>query len=307
MPAAQSAPVATVSRRGFLYVAVLSTSLVVLVIGMSALLATRVEHRTMVGAQYAVAADLLARSYVDVVTYRLCSNTNWRSDYTSDDWSAGEVADDATLAFMLSDERDGDLANNSTDPVRLYGAAHVGDALRIYSVLLYDPRTETNRLVNPGFEQGTTGWSEFYCGFSSVSSVPHSGTYNLSVYNRTAWYSGPQQVVVDAVESGRTYRASAWVRSDAGAQQMMILLRITHSGGTIDNYYGSAAWADGNWSFLTQLFTPTWSGPVENARLLFCTYSNTGNFSLDDAAFIPVDDRPPLTPVPGTWRREVQP
>lgn len=123
-------------RRGSAYVSVLGVSTIVALIGVTSLLASRVELRITRQEEAAVQAAVSAPSLIEVALLRLDGDPNWRTTYTSGDWTANETVGGVTYNFSLVDEKDGDLANDASQPVRLYAKATVGDAVRTYSVLL---------------------------------------------------------------------------------------------------------------------------------------------------------------------------
>jgi hypothetical protein len=123
-------------RRGSVYVFVLSTALLVTCIGLSSLLAVRVERRTAAVTQAAVQARFGAASFLEVVVLRIAQNPTWRSSYTHNVWTSDETVDGITYTFKFVDEQDGDLSDDAYQPARLYAKASVGEAVRIYSVLL---------------------------------------------------------------------------------------------------------------------------------------------------------------------------
>ncbi len=123
-------------RRATSYVAVLGATTIVSIIGMSALFAMRVELRATRQAEDAALADAFSTSMIEVYILRTSQVANWRSSEVNGAWSADETADGVRFSYKLVDEVDGDLANDPTQPVRLYARARVGDAVRTHSVLL---------------------------------------------------------------------------------------------------------------------------------------------------------------------------
>ncbi len=123
-------------RRGSAYISLLGVSMIVTVIGLSALLGTRVELRTAGLTEAATQARYSAASGLELVLLRIATDPKWRTTYSNDTWTAEETILDVAFSFKLVDEQDGDLANDLTQPVRLFAKAIVGDAVRIYSVLL---------------------------------------------------------------------------------------------------------------------------------------------------------------------------
>ncbi len=123
-------------HRGSVYVFVLSTALLVTCIGMSSLFAVRVERRTATLTHAAAQARFGAASLLEVGVLFLAENPTWRSMVTHDVWTTDATVDNITYAFKWVDEEDGDLSDDAYEPARLYARASVGEAVRIYSVLL---------------------------------------------------------------------------------------------------------------------------------------------------------------------------
>jgi len=111
-------------------------SLLVTCIGLSSLLAMRVERRTAGLTEAVTQARVAAPSFIEVALLRIANDPTWRSTYTHDVWTTDETVDHVTYNFKFVDEQDADLSNDAYQPARLYAKATVGEAVRIYSVLL---------------------------------------------------------------------------------------------------------------------------------------------------------------------------
>jgi hypothetical protein len=122
------------------YVFVLATSMLVTVIGLSVLTVTQINNRSIGQSNDTAEAELLAEDAVEYATSLLAADSNWRTTYSSGSVTAGKALGHGTISFKLVDETDGNLANNTTDTVRIYGYGRVNNATRIYS-LLFTPST----------------------------------------------------------------------------------------------------------------------------------------------------------------------
>ncbi|MEM9881350.1 MAG: hypothetical protein AAF800_00340 [Planctomycetota bacterium] len=123
--------------RGTVLVLVLAVTSMVGVIGLSSLLATRIEHRGVRDRADAAHAQRLADGALQLLHARLDGDPDWRTDHTHDTWSADETLDaDTTLRYRLADEADGDLADEPDDPARLTVRVTHGRAVRLVSVLV---------------------------------------------------------------------------------------------------------------------------------------------------------------------------
>ena len=124
--------------RGSAYLAVLGASTIVMIIGLAALMAVRVEQQISTDADEAVQARFNARSSIEAALFFTDAVPTWRDIFPNDTWLM-LFFDDGTIAFKFDDEIDGVLSGDATQPVRLYGKGTVGDAVRIQSVLLQPP------------------------------------------------------------------------------------------------------------------------------------------------------------------------
>lgn len=296
------APLRRPARRGTLYVCVLGTVLLVTVIGLTGLLAARVALRSGRLAEAAARADAYAQSALDLALYAMALNPAWRSTYTHNKWTTAVTDGDVSFCFKLCDEADGNLVNDASQPVRAYGRASTGGIARIYSVLL-EPRAPTNLLVNGGMEDGTTGWSGALCQIESrTDGPPRSGTRCLYALNKTSTAGGPTQTLAGALKNGATYQIEVWVKMDSGTGNARATLEIISVPGGTQSFTGGTTSVTTAWTRVVQTVTPTWSGSLTSASLRISTGDWTA-FRIDDAAL--TEQRSPMLPVAGTWRREV--
>ena len=115
-------------RRGSIYIMVLGTSTAIIVIGLSALLAVRIERRGAEGTADLSKARFHARSAIEMGLFQIGSDLDWRTNQTNGNWYVDEPI--GTGAFTLEgvDPNDGDLGNNDTDPLVFTGIGTRGDA-----------------------------------------------------------------------------------------------------------------------------------------------------------------------------------
>lgn len=123
------------ARRGSVYILVLGMSMIVSVVGFSVLTLARLDSRALAMETQAQEAQVLAQ---DGVEYAINHFTlvKWWLDYTSGVESSPVALGGGSFTFKLVDELDGNLANNTFEPVRLYVYGRVGRATRCLSVLL---------------------------------------------------------------------------------------------------------------------------------------------------------------------------
>ncbi len=118
-------------RRGSMYVAVIGCSLVITVIGVSALLAARVERRAAEGTSDFSVARLYARAAIEKGMYTILSNSAWRSTKVSGVWDNNQTFADGTYSLSVIDPIDGDLSDLKSEPVVLTGTGVLRNATYI--------------------------------------------------------------------------------------------------------------------------------------------------------------------------------
>jgi hypothetical protein len=232
---------------------------------------------------------------------------NWRSVHTSGQWYHVSLGDE-TFYYRFVDETDGVLADDATQPVRLYVRTDMSDSRRVASVVLR-PEAPENLLANGGFERGLVGWRLPWSYLTDVISPGRTGDHCALVSHRDDWYHGITQDVDPLVlEKGQSYEIQAWVRtvSDAGTP-MKITLALTADGTT---YVHSAnRTVTTSWRKLSGTVTADWSGTLTGVRF-YVENSWTGeepDYRVDDCVLRRHVTSYPLTPEPGTWRAETLP
>jgi hypothetical protein len=291
-------------RRGSLYVAVLSMALLITLIGVSATLATRVELRALVDTEAAAKADFGATSITDLALFWVSANTNWRTAYANNTWTAPLVADGMTLRYKLVDELDGNLANDPTQPVRLYAKAIVGVAVRMESVLC-QPTGGWNLVTNGSMESGSTGWYTRNGAFEVRTDAPHSGADYVRVKGRTLVTDGLGQRLTSGIKSGTSYQIEVWVKMRSGSDQLVVGILTNSTGSGATAQYGAATAIGNAWQKVTTVVTPTWNGVLVSADLYMYTTATKTEFDIDDVMMTNQGTGPALIPIPGTWRQEI--
>ncbi|MFQ5463449.1 MAG: hypothetical protein ACE5E5_12600, partial [Phycisphaerae bacterium] len=127
-------------RRAATYVLVMGAAMLVMTIGLSAIVVTRLQVRDSVNAHDAQEAGLLARSAIEYALIDIDNTVSndypsWRNQRRSGVATAPQALGRGTFSWMLLDD-DGILNDDFSDPLRLYGIGEVGDARRVYSVEL---------------------------------------------------------------------------------------------------------------------------------------------------------------------------
>lgn len=111
-----------------MYVAVIGCTLVITVIGVSALLAARIERRAAEGTSDLSDARVYAQSAIDLGMYTILSDANWRTNKSSGVWKSNQPVGDGTYSLSVVDPIDGILSNSTSDPVVLSGTGSMGQS-----------------------------------------------------------------------------------------------------------------------------------------------------------------------------------
>jgi len=134
------------SRRGGIYIAVLGSSMLVTLIGLSALAMVRAQRLAVERAIDTDAARLYAESAVELGIQWIASNPNWRTTYTSGNWATNVAMADGKFSLAGVDPTDGNLANRLTDPLVLTGTGIKGSAQQMVQVTLVPATTPIDAL-----------------------------------------------------------------------------------------------------------------------------------------------------------------
>ncbi len=289
---------------------VLSTSILVMTIGLSALIAIRVERRESETTANVAQARFAAQSIVEVALTRMGNNPNWRTTYTHKVWTGKETYGDADVMFLLFDQVDVDLANDPTHAVRVFGKATVGKTVRVYSVLVDASSTQgTNLLKNADMESGTTAWTTAAVPggglLTSVKDITRTGPAIVLSSGRPTFLSGVGQDITASVTNGATYYTEVWVQSKVDDNLIGVVMVLDTSFGPQSVNFDVAHWGQ-DWYKVSGTLTPSWTGTLKAAYWHVAIKNGISDFGIDDALL--TEGSGPgaveLTPVPGTWRRE---
>ncbi len=294
------------TRRGSTYVLVLGGSIVLMVVGMSALALARVQARSTAVNVEVTQARFYADAVLEIVMHRLADDSTWRSSLTHDVWTTPEVLGDLTFSYKLVDEGDGNLADDTTEPVRCYARAQLGDAVRLVSVELTPTGEPYNVLSNPGFENGTTDWTGSNCSLVAFGVDPQAGTTSLAVTSRVSNTAGPTQEVTDDIVNGASYEVSAWIRTASGTDSARLSIAVTTD--SLGSWALSDHFAIGPaWTYVSDTLTPTWTGKKNSATFRIDTASSTASLVVDSVTLTPVGVAgPAMAIVESTWQRELE-
>jgi len=115
-------------RRGSMYVAVLGSTMVITVIGMSALMLARVERSSVVGTADLSAARFYAQSAIEMGQHKIRQDSNWRQTYPSGVWEADRTIGSGKYTLEGIDPIDNDLGNSAAEPLLLRGTGFEGQS-----------------------------------------------------------------------------------------------------------------------------------------------------------------------------------
>lgn len=131
-------------QRGSVYIAVLATSMIVTVIGVSALMASRVHHHnTMRSSDYSQ-ARLHARSAIEMGLHIIHHDPLWRQQRGGGVWFEKMALGDGLMSLHVRDAYEGDVTDGHDRPVILTGTGVVGQSRYKMQVMLFtEPGHET--------------------------------------------------------------------------------------------------------------------------------------------------------------------
>ncbi|MFN0137765.1 MAG: carbohydrate binding domain-containing protein [Phycisphaerae bacterium] len=115
-------------RRASAYALVLMSSMLVVVIGISALTTTRIQGRGAADLESAAAARIAARSAIELGMYMVRENPDWRADLGNGAWKARTTLGNAAFKIDAEDPIDGNPANNYDDPIVIKATGTAGAA-----------------------------------------------------------------------------------------------------------------------------------------------------------------------------------
>jgi O-glycosyl hydrolase len=143
---------------------------------------------------------------------------------------------------------------------------------------------DANVLTNPGFEDGTTGWSGFGCSIDTVADPNKSGSASGRGYERTAAWQGPQQDMLGKMVEAATYQVSAWVRtSTAAGSTVKMTFKQSDDSGTTFSTAASGTADNTGWTELSGNFTLTVNGTLTGLFVYFEGPDTGVDIFVDDA------------------------
>jgi hypothetical protein len=151
------------------------------------------------------------------------------------------------------------------------------DYVRVYG---YTP-TSGPAIVNPGFEQGTTGWA-----LSGSAAVVNYNQRTGNEQLRMNGGTGYAQQVITGLTPNTTYTLSAWDRVSSGAT-------VARLG--VKNYGGTETWADNSGTGYTQESVAFTTGPTSTQATIYCSKPVNGNAAeFDDLDLVQATTASPI-------------
>ena len=155
-----------------------------------------------------------------------------------------------------------------------------------------------NILVNPGFEEGTTGWNGRGCDFST-STVSRNGSNSGYATNRSFFWEGIKQSVLGKMMPGETYTISAWIKLDnSSSDQIIVTIQRTDDRGTSYIRVDTSTGYSDRWTRLSGRFTLDVVGILTTLDVYFEGPAQGVNFYLDDVEVLGRVPEPPEPPKP---------
>src|SRR5579862_1169708 len=156
----------------------------------------------------------------------------------------------------------------------------------ILTALLLAVTSQAGAIINPGFEDGVSGWSRATYGAQPTVSldheVKHSGSQSLQLSSTEPTDTAFAQDV--SVEPGKLYRFSAWIKTSnldpKGAPVFGTIVAQNPGGGNIaagTNHRGNT-----DWTIESTYFIGPTGGKVHLALFMFGWGKGTGTVWFDD-------------------------
>ncbi|MEX0887240.1 MAG: hypothetical protein WD009_12470 [Phycisphaeraceae bacterium] len=292
--------------RGSVYLAVLGASMLVTLLGVSAVLAVRIQGREAEAARTAATARYYAQSAVELALLETRQNPDWAND---GDWRPQIEIGRGWLTYRF--ETDGAGLNDENATVWIVGRGGEGTAERLTRVAARRRSTlpGANWLENTDMSQGTVGWTLFQdldddLEYTTVSRT--RGVGSLMVHALDGPVSGMVQKIAPPMRSGEPLELATDVRvRDDEVRIVRLGVHLTLAGGAQQMVAATFMNVGQSWERVGATLTPTWTGEVVEARWIVLMHNNAGAMLVDDVMIRPTRYRHELVPVPGTWGQEV--
>lgn len=297
-------------RRGAaLYLTVLSNTLLVGLLGLAALTIVRIERRNSDSNSDMVKAQLASHAAIELTIYDIQNDASWRTNYTNNVESTAQAFGDGTLRWKLVDA-DADLSDDANDSVDVYGIGQVGTAIWVERCTLTPEAgpPQPNILTNADCENGTTDWQINGSASLASSTVdPHGGAACVHAFNRWSSFEIPwQEFATSSIQNGTAYDVTVWVKVNS-TQNVTPQFYIQSSGSGWQAIGSTSTHCPaGVWTEVTATITPTWSGSLTYASIMWTTQTAV-DFWFDDATLVEKVSGPGMEYVAGSRQRVAYP
>ena len=129
-------PITSTARRGSTYLLVLGSTMLVTVIGLSALFAVTLERRRAEAAGDAVKARFYAQSALEMAAHWIDDDPDWRSNRPNGAWATDVPIGNGTFGVQVVDPGDGVLSNSQTGAIHITCTGVKGAARHVFRVTL---------------------------------------------------------------------------------------------------------------------------------------------------------------------------
>ncbi len=141
-------------RRGSAYVLVLGISMLVMVIGLSAIMVARVEARGAELSRDYAQARLYAHSAIEYGFQKVRDDSNWWNGVARASWLTDQPFGDGTISLDVIVAPDGNGQADGTDPAMLIATGIMGDARHMVQVE-FMPVTGGYEIISGSWQQVT--------------------------------------------------------------------------------------------------------------------------------------------------------
>jgi hypothetical protein len=282
---------------------VMTTSMLVAMIGMTGLTVTRLQFKGNTASRNMAKARIMAQSAVELGLYTIKNDDDWHTTRENDTWVTDRVFSGGEISWKIVDEESGDRSINPERILRLHGRGISGNATRIFSVELV-PVIYENVMSNDDMSDGISPWQ--VSGDTGISMVDDSGrtdatSLKVEITNAN---EGTFTDITHLIKHGEDYDMAVWVNA-LQAAIYELKLTITTDVESVEQTIDAQFATDSTWTKLGAIRKLAWRGDLQGAYLsVSCTSANNA-FMIDDGHFAIHDNAPkPIFVDPRSWRRE---
>ena len=264
-------------RRGTLYVGVMTTAMIVALVGLSGLSVAHLGVRSAQNTRNMETAALLARGAVERAVIEFGLYDDWRTRFSNNvDYPSTPISmSGGTFTWRFVDS-DGNLNNNTADGVRVYGIGRVGEATFVENVLL-QPTDAGLTCLEASFHCGGNITLNSFCDIRTTQFVSSNGSISAS--------ATPSMIIGSAQAVGSISGTVTQTKTPGLAPRQM-------PGNTVFDYYlANGTWIDinslpkslGTSSLYKQVLSPTLNpfGSAGNAEGIYVIDCQGQNLIID--------------------------